>query len=91
MADLKVEIMKKDEELRQLRAQLKEGLDRIREFIGNPSNVVNKAHLFDNDVKIEGQLSAPKIITILVIFGRKMEATLVEIRKLVPGPQPEPS
>ena len=66
-------------------------MDQIQEFIGNPGNVVNKAHLFDNNVKTKGQLSAPKIIAILVNFGRKMEATLVEIQKLVSGVQSEPS
>ena len=90
MADLKVAIAKKDEELRQLQAQSKEGLDQIRDFIGNLGDVVNKVHLFDNDVKNKGQLSTPKIITILVEFGCKMEATLVEMRKLVPGPRLEP-
>ena len=53
-------------------------------------NEINKARLFDNEVKIEDQLSAPKIVNILVEFGKKMEATLVEMRKLLPGPQSEP-
>ena len=48
---------------------------------------MNKAHLFDNDVKAKGWLSAAKIIPILVNFGHKMETTLVEIRKLVLGSQ----
>ena len=53
--------------------------------------MVNKAHLFDNKVKIEGQLSALNFIAILVNFEHKMKATLVEIRKLVFEPQLEPS
>ena len=44
---------------------------------------MNKAHLFDNYIKTEMPLSLPKVIAILVSFGRKMEATLVEIQKLV--------
>ena len=32
----------------------------------------------------------PKIVNILVEFSRKIEATLVEMRKLLPGPQPKP-
>ena len=44
---------------------------------------MNKARLFDNDVKAEGQLLAEKIITILVNFRRKMETTLGEILKLL--------
>ena len=55
--------------------------------MGNLGDVLNKAHLFDNNIKIEGQLSATKIIPILVSFVRKMETTLVEIRKLVSGSQ----
>ena len=43
-------------------------------------------HLFDNEVKAEGHLSAQKIITILVKYGHKMEATLREMRKLLPRP-----
>ena len=62
-------------------------MDRIWDFIGNSGDMVNKAYFFDNDVKT---LSTPKIITILVNFGCKMEATLVEIWKLVAGPQLEP-
>ena len=73
-----------------MKAQLKEGLDRIQEFIGHPGDVMNKAKLFDNDIKIKEQLSTPKIITILVDFGHKMEVILVKIRKLVAGPQLEP-
>ena len=90
VADLKVEIALKDKEFRQLQAQSKEGLDRIWDFIGNPGDVVNKAGLFNNKIKTEGQLSAPKIIIFLVEFGRRMEATLVKMQKLVPGPQLEP-
>ena len=69
MADLGVEITKKNEEIRQLHSQSKEGLDRIRDIIGNPGNVVNEAWLFDNKVKTEGQLSVLKIINVLVEFG----------------------
>ena len=54
VADLKVEIAKKNEEIRQLHAQSNEGLDRIWDFIENPSDVVNKAQLFDDEVKTEG-------------------------------------
>ena len=89
VADLKVELAMKNEEIRQLQEQKKEGLDRIREFIGNAGDVLNKVRVFDNDIKTEVQLSAPKIITILVNFRHKMEATLSEMWKLVSGSQPE--
>ena len=34
-------------------------------------------------------MSTPKIVNVLVEFRLKMEATLVEMRELLPGPQPE--
>ena len=55
MADLGIEIAKKNKEIRRLRAQSKEGLGRIWDSIGNPSDV-NKARLFINKVKIEGTI-----------------------------------
>ena len=90
VVNLEVEINKKNNEIRQLYSQSKENLDRIRNFIGNPSNAMNKAQLFDNKVKTKGQLSTQKIVNIVVEFECKMEATLVEMRKLLPGLQPEP-
>ena len=83
VADLKMALAKKDKEIHQLKEQKKEGLDRILEVIGNPGSLVNKAHLFDNCVKIEMPLSLLEVIAILVSFGRKMEAILVEMWKLV--------
>ena len=72
-------------EIQRLRA-ITEGIEKIREFIGHTGDVVTKAHLFDNEVKMEDHLSAQKIITILVKYGHKMEAILEDIRKLLPRP-----
>ena len=44
---------------------------------------MNKARLFDNDIKTKSQLLAAKIIPNLVNFGQTMEVTLVVIQKLV--------
>ena len=44
----------KDEEIQELKGQQAESLGRIWEVIGNSGEVVNKAHLFNNDLKIEG-------------------------------------
>ena len=62
-----------------------EAIEQIREFIGHTGDVVIKAHLFDNEVKIEDHLSVQKIITVLVKHGYKMEETLEEMRKLLLG------
>ena len=48
--------------------------------------MINRAQLFDEDIKKEGHLSGQKILTILVKYGHKMEATMEEMRKLLPGP-----
>ena len=82
VADLKVELAMKDEEIRQLQVQT-ESLEWIWEVVGTPGDVLNKACLFDNDIKTEGQLSTAKIIPILVNFTMKMEAALVDIWKLI--------
>ena len=50
-----------------------------------PRDLLNKARLFDNDIKTEAQVSAAKIIPILVSFTMKIEAVLVDIQKLVSG------
>ena len=82
VADLQMELKAKDEEIHQLRAQMK-SLENIREVVGTPGDVLNKAHLFNNDIKTEGHASVAKIIPILVNFTMKLEAVLVEIRKLL--------
>ena len=46
-------------------------------------DVLNKARFFDNDIKMKGEIATAKIIPILVVFTRKMEAALVDIQKLV--------
>ena len=56
-------------------------LEQIREVIGNLSDVLNKARLFDKQVKAKDQ-STQKIFTILMDFGPKMEIILGEMRKL---------
>ena len=53
--------------------------------MGTSGDVLNKARFFDNDIKIERQVSATKIIPILVSFTMKMETTLRNIWKLVSG------
>ena len=60
-------------------------MEGIREAIRHSREIVNKAHLFDSDMKEEGHLSAQKIVMVLVKFGHKMEATLEEMRKLLPA------
>ena len=85
IGDLQLKVKAQDEEIRQLKART-EAMEQIREFIGHMGDVVTKAHLFNNEVKTEDHLSVQKIITVLVKYRHKMETTLVEMRKLLPGP-----
>ena len=61
------------------------GLEKIRKVIGTPGDVLNKARIFDDDVKTRGEVSAAKIIKVLVSFSMRMDATLAEMKKLVAG------
>ena len=60
-----------------------ESLEQIREVMGTLGDMLNKARFFDNDIKTKGQVSAAKIIPILVSFTMKMEVALVDIQKLI--------
>ena len=82
--DMEVMVKAQDEEIRQLWAKT-EGIEKIREFIGHTSDVLTKAHLFDNEVKTEDHLSIQKIISILMKYKHKIEVTLRKMRKLLPG------
>ena len=57
----------------------------LKKAIGALGDIVNNVRLFDEDIKTEGEVSAAKIIKVLVTFTRKMETALVDIRKLVFG------
>ena len=82
--DLQVIVKVEDAEVRRLQAKM-EGLEKIRAFIGHTSDVVTKAHLFDNEIKTEDHLSQQKIVTILVKFAGRIEDALVEMQKLSAG------
>ena len=71
-----------DKEIEKLRVQVK-GMEKIREVIGTPGDVLNKARLFDDDVKTGEEVSAAKIVKVLVNLSMKMDAILAEMRKLV--------
>lgn len=83
MADLKEEDAQNDEDVRYIRLQFQESLTQIWDVIGYPGNKLNKAQRINNKVGTASQLSAPKVVVVLVEFGRKMVATLVEMRKVL--------
>ena len=84
VADLTMELVVRNDEIEDLKKQVK-SLERIKEAIGVPGDVFNKARLFEKDIKTEGEVSAAKIIKVLVTFTHKMETALVDIQKIVSG------
>jgi hypothetical protein len=84
VTDLKIALALQRDEIREQKAKM-EGLELIREVLGMPADVANKAHLFDEVVKVGGQVTAAKIVKVLVTFTWKMEETLTQIRQLVSG------
>ena len=82
IVDLTVELAVRNNEIEDLRKQVK-NFELLKEAIGTPGDVVNKARFFDEDAKTEGEISAAKIIKVLVPFTRKVETALGEIRKIV--------
>ena len=84
VADLKVELALRKDEINELKVKTR-CLERIKEVVGAPKDVLNKARLFNEDSKIEGEMSVAKIVKVLVTFIWKMETTLVDIWKIVSG------
>ena len=71
-----------DEE-KSLSIQTRNILGEIREFITHPNEVVNKAMLFDRKVLEAGKLVGPQLLTALVGYNKKMEATLEQLREVM--------
>ena len=59
-------------------------IKKIANYIGHPSNVVNKARLFNSNMAIHLIFGA-KVITMLIDFKQKMEEILDNMRSLFEG------
>ena len=84
VVDLKVELTLRKDEINELKVKIR-CLELIKEVVGAPGDVLNKACFFNKDIKTEGDVSAAKIVKVLVTFTRKMETALVDIQKIVSG------
>ena len=82
VAVLIVELAVRKDEIKELKKRVGI-LERIKEVVRTLGNILNKACLFDKDVKTERKVSAAKIIKVLVSFTRRMETALVDIWKIV--------
>ena len=58
--------------------------NRIRELVGHPGEVVNKAHLYDQMMESADPSFARQTLLILVKYSRTMKDLLHEIQKVVP-------
>ena len=70
----------------------KEVTQKVCGFLGNPGDMLNKARLYNHDLKQPSTDSGVKMMRCMVDYGLKMEKTLKELRALLhsTGAQPEP-
>ena len=57
---------------------------RIREMVGHPAEIVNKAHLYNRMMASGEPTSAKQTLPILVKYTRTMKDLLAKIQKVVP-------
>jgi hypothetical protein len=73
------ELGQKSEEIRKYHAEQTVVFGRIRELIGHPGEIVNKARLYDQLVESGESISARQTIPILVKYSRMMNNLFAEI------------
>ena len=78
------ELSQKSEELQKYHAEQAVAFSRIREMVGNPTEIVNKAHLYDRMMAFGVPASAKHALPILVKYSRTMKDLLAETQKVVP-------
>ena len=65
------------------RDKSKEIAQKVYKFLGSPSDVLNKARLFDHDLKQPATDSDVKIMRCMIDYSQKMEKTLKELLTLL--------
>jgi hypothetical protein len=78
------ELGQKNEEIRKYHAEHTVVFNQIRELVGHPGEVVNKARLYDQLVESGDPTSARQTIPILVKYSRMMNNLFAEIQKVIP-------
>ena len=84
VATMTQELSQKSEEIRKYHAEQAVVFSRIRELVGHPGKIVNKARLYDHLVESREPVSAIQTIPILVKYSRMMNNMFAEIQKVVP-------
>jgi hypothetical protein len=78
------ELGQKNEEIWKYHAEQTVVFNQIRELVGHPGEVVNKARLYDQLVESGDPTSARQTIPILVKYSRMMNNLFAEIQKVIP-------
>ena len=89
--DLKAHMVRKDDKLQESRwktNKVVEVIGKIREYIGHPSNIINKTKLYDNDLMKLEPISGAKVINVLVDYSSKIDKNLDKMRILVASMKP---
>ena len=81
MAD---ELVQKSEEILKYHAEQTVIFGRIRELVGHPGEIANKARLYDQLVESGDPVSARQTIPILVKYSRMMNNLFADIQKILP-------
>ena len=84
VATMTQELSQKSEEVRKYHVEQAMVLSRIRELVGHPGEVVNKAYLYDRMMESGDPSSARQTLPILVKYSRMMKNLMAEIQKVVP-------
>ena len=87
-----VAVEKKVKTVETKRDKAKVVAQKIHGYLGFPGNVLNKARLYDHELKQPTTDSGVKMMRCMVDYGLKLEKTLKELRALLhpTGVQPEP-
>ena len=78
------ELAQKSEEIRKYQAEQVVVLSRVRELVGHPGEIVNKAHLYDQLMESTDPSSARQTLQILVKYSHFMKDLLKEIQRSLP-------
>ena len=78
------ELTQKSEEIQKYHAEHRVVQSRVRELVGHPGEVVNKAHLYDKLMESLDPSSARQTLQILLKYSRSMKDLLKGTQKLMP-------
>ena len=95
VGELKNRITTVEKEVKTVRVERdksKEVAQKIHDYLGYPSDVLNKVQLYDHGLKQPTTDSGVKMMQCMVDYGLKLEKTLKELHSLLhpTGAQPEP-